>query len=241
MVPELERAAALIDGSVKAIVLVTPNNPTGAEYPAGVIGAFYDLAKRSGLPLILDETYRDFRASDERPHGLFEDPDWAETLIHLYSFSKTYRLTGHRVGAMIAGASVLCEVEKYIDNVTICANQLGQRAALFGLQNLSDWVEGERQEILRRKAAILAVFEGFEHGRILSCGAYFAFVEHGFEMASDVLAERLVKEQSLLVLPATMFAPGADPIGKACLRVAFANADLNGIAEFGRRWNSFDG
>ena len=239
MVPDIEHVASLIDGAVKAIVLVTPNNPTGAEYPEGVIQAFYDLAKRHGLPLILDETYRDFRASDERPHKLFEDPDWADTLIHLYSFSKTYRLTGHRVGAMIASASLLAEVEKYIDSVTICANQLGQRAALFGLRNLGDWVASERLEILRRKAAVEAAFARIEGSRILSVGAYFAFVEHGFDMPSDVLAERLVKEQSLLVLPATMFTPASDDVGNRCLRVAFANADLDGIAEFAQRWRAF--
>ncbi len=240
MVPDVERAERLIDDRVKAIVLVTPNNPTGAEYPEGVIRAFYELAKRHGLPLILDETYRDFRSSEGRPHALFDDPDWAETLIHLYSFSKTYRLTGHRVGAMIAGANVLAEVEKYIDSVTICANQLGQRAALFGLQNLGAWVASERLEILRRKAAIEAVFERLDGAKIVSCGAYFAFVDHGFQMASNVLAERLVKEQSLLVLPATMFTTADDPVGAQCLRIAFANADVAGIEEFARRWVAFD-
>lgn len=239
MVPDLERAEAMIDANVKAIVLVSPNNPTGAEYPEGVIAAFYALAKRHGLPLILDETYRDFRASDVRPHGLFDDPDWAETLIHLYSFSKTFRLTGHRVGAMIAGTDVLAEVEKYIDSVTICPNQLGQRAALFGLRHLGHWVAGERQEILRRKSTIEAVFADFPDATLLSSGAYFAFVDHGFDMSSDVVAERFVREQSVLMLPATMFSHGTDPVGPRCLRVAFANADLSGIAEFGRRWKDF--
>jgi len=147
---------------------------------------------------------------------------------------------GHRVGAMIAGASVLTEVEKYIDSVTICANQLGQRAALFGLRNLGDWVAEERLEILRRKDAIEDAFERMDGPRIISCGAYFAFVEHGFDMASNVLAERLVKEQSLLVLPASMFTPPDDPIGTSCLRIAFANADVDGIQEFERRWQAFE-
>jgi len=66
MVPDVEHAAKLIDDRVKAVVLVSPNNPTGAEYPEGTIQAFYNLAKQNGLPLILDETYRDFRTSDDR-------------------------------------------------------------------------------------------------------------------------------------------------------------------------------
>ncbi len=243
MVPDANQAAKLIDDRVKAIVLVTPNNPTGAEYPKGVIRAFYDLAKSRGIALILDETYRDFHSHEGAPHDLFTDAHWADTLIHLYSFSKAFRLTGHRVGAMIASLQLLEGVEKYIDAVTICPNQLGQRAALFGLRNLGDWVASERVEILRRKAAITGAFDAISGAKILSCGAYFAFVEHGFDMPSDQLAERLVKEQSLLVLPATMFAPrrdaGGDGTAERCLRIAFANADTDGIAEFAKRWTAF--
>jgi aspartate/methionine/tyrosine aminotransferase len=136
MLPDPEQAEALLDSRVKAILLVTPNNPTGAEYPAGLVQAFYDLAKKHGIALIVDETYRDFDARTGAPHDLFKDPDWSETLIHLYSFSKAYRLTGHRVGAMVASQSRLAEVEKVLDTITICPNQLGQIAALYGMQNL---------------------------------------------------------------------------------------------------------
>ncbi len=94
---------ALITPRTRAIVLVSPNNPGGAEYPAETLRAFLDLARAHGLALIVDETYRDFDSRTGRPHDLFADPDWADTLIHLYSFSKAYRLTGHRVGAIVAG------------------------------------------------------------------------------------------------------------------------------------------
>jgi aspartate/methionine/tyrosine aminotransferase len=82
------------------------------EYPADVLDAFRDLARARGLALIVDETYRDFdsRHSFEmggRPHDLMTDPDWSDTVIQLYSFSKAYRLTGHRVGAIIASAERL--------------------------------------------------------------------------------------------------------------------------------------
>ena len=85
-------------------MLVSPNNPGGVEYPAETLTAFRDLCRGRGIALIVDETYRDFdsRIEQGRPHDLFTDPDWADTFIHLYSFSKAYRLTGHRVGAVIA-------------------------------------------------------------------------------------------------------------------------------------------
>ena len=63
MVPEAEAAARLITDRTRAIVLVSPNNPTGAEYPAETLRAFFDLARARGIALIVDETYRDFRAN----------------------------------------------------------------------------------------------------------------------------------------------------------------------------------
>src|SRR5690606_16016064 len=98
----------------RAIVLVSPNNPGGAEYPAETLRAFRDLARRRGIALILDETYRDFDSRTGPAHDLFADPDWDEVLVQLYSFSKAYRLTGHRVGAMAASPRLLAEAEKFL-------------------------------------------------------------------------------------------------------------------------------
>ncbi|MBY0397241.1 MAG: aminotransferase, partial [Thermoleophilia bacterium] len=126
MVPEAAAAEALVTDRTRAIVLVSPNNPAGAEYPAGTLRAFLDLARARGLALVVDETYRDFDSRTGAPHDLFADPDWRETLVHLYSFSKAYRLTGHRVGAIVAGAARLAEAEKFLDCVAICLGQLGQ-------------------------------------------------------------------------------------------------------------------
>jgi aspartate/methionine/tyrosine aminotransferase len=239
MMPDLEAARARMAPNLRAMVLISPNNPTGAEYPPELIAAFAALARAHGAALVVDETYRDFRAGEGRPHELFADPDWRDVLIHLYSFSKAYRLTGHRVGAMIAAPARMAEAEKFLDTVQICAPQLGQRAALWGLQHLDGWVAGERAEILRRRDAARAEIEALPGWRLLGCGAYFAYVEHPFAVSSDALARDLVRAQSLLMLPGTMFAPtraeGGDGAGERQLRIAFANVDAAGLAELGRR------
>ena len=235
LLPDPDRAAALITDRTRALVLVTPNNPAGVEYPADLVHAMYELAKAKGIALIVDETYRDFDARPGPPHDLFADPDWPGTLIHLYSFSKAYRLTGHRVGAMVADTARLAQVEKYIDSVTICPNQLGQRAALWGLQNLAQWVAGERAEILDRRDAITDMFHRLDGWTLKGCGAYFAYVEHPYPMPSDQLAQTLVRDHAILLLPATMFTPHDDPSGARHLRIAFANIDRAGISRLQER------
>ena len=232
MVPLAEAAAALITPRTRAIALVSPNNPCGVEYPAATLAAFRDLARTHGIALIVDETYRDFDSRSGAPHDLFTDPAWDDTLIQLYSFSKAYRLTGHRVGAVIASPARLAEIEKFLDTVTICPNQLGQRAALWGMQHLDQWLAGERDEILARRAAIESHFPKLaaKGWQLLGCGAYFAYVQHPFDMSSADLAPLLVREAGVLVLPGTMFMPDEVPGGERQLRIAFANIDATGIA-----------
>ena len=233
LIPDADAAATLITPRTRAICLVTPNNPSGVEYSAEVVQAFFDLCRRQKIVLIIDETYRDFDSRDGAPHMLFQDPDWGNTLIQLYSFSKAYRLTGHRVGAMIASSARLSEAEKFLDTVTICPNQLGQRAALWGMQNLGDWLARERLEILDRRATIT---EGFSElaskgWDLMGCGAYFAYVRHPYDMSSDQLAPKLVRDAGILLLPGTMFMPPEISVGTTQLRIAFANIDQAGIAE----------
>ena len=246
LLPDPERAAALIGPRTRAIVLVSPNNPGGVEYPPALVAAFRDLCRAQGIALVLDETYRDFDSRHGleiggRPHELFSDPDWADVLVHLYSFSKAYRLTGHRVGAIIASAARLSEVEKFLDTVAICPSQLGQIGALWGMRNLAQWVAGERAEILDRRRAMVDGFSALEGWRLLGCGAYFAYVEHPFDAPSPEVARRLVREQAVLMLPGTMFQPDEHPEGARQFRIAFANVDTAGIAALFQRLSAFHG
>ena len=243
LVPTVEAAEALISPRTRAIALVSPNTPGGVEYPAETIAAFFELAKSRGIKLILDETYRDFDSRDGAPHDLITRDDWDDTLIALYSFSKAYRLTGHRTGAVLTSQPLLAEIEKFLDTVAICAPQLGQHAAVWGLENLAQWLAGERAEILDRRAAILDNLPVIEAKgwRLMGCGAYFAYFEHPFAESSADLAPRLVRDAGVLLLPGTMFMPEDAPEGARQVRVAFANVDRAGIAELFRRLAAVEG
>ncbi len=221
--PAVEDAARLIDANTRAIVLCSPNNPTGSIYPPNVIDAFFDLAKSRGIALVIDETYKDFRADPAPPHGIFSKPSWQDAFIHLYSFSKVFSMTGYRAGSIIASTRILGEVEKILDCMAICAPHISQRAALFGLTSLDAW---KREKIATMRARLEALRAGFSRPslkyRMVSSGALFAYVEHPFdgETAKQV-AMRLAGEHDVLCLPGSMFGAGQDRY----LRIAFANAE----------------
>ncbi len=139
------------------------------------------------------------------------------------------------MGAIVASQARLAQVEKFLDTVAICPSQLGQIGALWGMRHLAQWVAGERAEILARRAAMTGGFAALPDWRLLGCGAYFAYVEHPYDLPSDALAKRLVHEAAILMLPGTMFQPQTHPEGARQLRIAFANIDAGGIAEMFRR------
>jgi aspartate/methionine/tyrosine aminotransferase len=220
-VPDPDDAAARITERTRAIVLVTPNNPTGAVYPPDTVAAFYRLAQAKGLALVIDETYRDFLPADAAPHDLFRDPRWPDTLVHLYSFSKVFCLTGYRVGAIACSRDFGAQIAKAMDTIAICAPRLGQAAAIHGLRALGAWRRGNTAMMRERLAALRAAFRGNNVGyELVSSGAYFAYVRHPHDgRPAAAVARRLADSQNLLCLPGTMFGDGQD----AFLRFAFAN------------------
>jgi aspartate/methionine/tyrosine aminotransferase len=221
--PNIEEAARAIGPRTKAIVLVSPNNPTGAVYKPETIRAFYKLARERGIALVLDETYRDFLPEDGAPHDLFDDADWPRSLIHLYSFSKVFAMTGYRVGAIVAGNAFIEHAAKAMDCIAICAPRIGQEAAFFGLGHLSDWRSGNTRMLRARRKALLKAFARNDLGyELISAGAYFAYLKHPHRgrKATEV-ARRLADRQNLLALPGSVFGPRQDDF----LRVAYANVD----------------
>ncbi|HRE20584.1 MAG TPA: aminotransferase [Rhabdaerophilum sp.] len=232
-VPDLDRAAALIDARTRAIVLVSPNNPTGAIYPPDVIAGFARLCRARGLALVLDETYRDFLPAGTAPHALFEDADWGDVLIQLYSFSKAHAIPGHRLGAMVAAPSVIAEIAKVLDSVQICPARPAQAVVAWAIEAMRPWREAQRMDLQRRAEACRAAFAPLNGWRLHSIGAYFAYVSHpdaGERAARDV-ARDLAAKRGVLALPGPYFGPGQEDH----LRLAFANVGVERIAEVGVR------
>jgi aspartate/methionine/tyrosine aminotransferase len=224
------RAEPRVDARTRAVVLVTPNNPTGAIAGPAEIAERYEFARRHGIALILDETYKDFRATTAPPHELFSRPDWPGTLVHLFSFSKVFSLAGYRVGSLTAHPDLLREAVKLADCQTIGAPRLAQEAAAYGLAHLGDWVEANRVEMNARVDAFRAAIAATPY-ELLSAGAYFAYARHPFEEPARAVARRLADDRNVLCIPGECFGPGQE----RHLRIAFGNATREQIRDVGTR------
>ena len=236
-VPDVTEAEKLIDAKTRAIVLVTPNNPTGAVYPPETIAAFAALCERRGIWLVLDETYRDFLpAAMTRPHEVFSASGWQRSVIGLYSFSKAYAVPGWRLGAITAGEDVVAQIGKVLDCIQINPVRAGQAAVRWGIDGIRSWREGNRVEINARAALFREAMEPLNDWRVLSAGAYFAYVAHPFaEVPAAEVAQKLALERGVLALPGPYFGPGQE----RHLRIAIANVSAERISGLGERLRGF--
>ena len=236
LLPDCAAIAGAITNKTKAVALVSPNNPTGSIYPPGLLLEIFKLCQVRKLWLILDETYRDFLPLDQAvPHHLFTQDNWENTLIQLYSFSKSYCLPGHRLGAITAGPDLVFQLAKIIDNIQICAPRTVQHALAPMIDKLADWRHENRQRIAARVSVFRHALNQLNGWDLLSSGAYFGFVRHPYSAVDSLeVAQIMARKAGVLVIPGTFFGDGQD----AMLRFAFANAGRDVIAKLPDRLNN---
>lgn len=234
--PSPEEIEALITPRTRAILLVSPSNPTGVVIPAELLEKLYEIAKRNSIALILDETYSEFISVNSPPHTLFINPDWEDHFIHITSFGKTYALTGYRAGMLVASAEFIQEALKSQDTMLICQPHITQHAVAFGIEHLDEWVAANRSMMERRHDVFVNEFESADNlFKLVTSGPFFAWVRHPWPLLSSKDAVRkLINEAALLTLPGAIFGPGME----SYIRLAFGNIKEERISESVKRFLS---
>ncbi|MGC6485564.1 MAG: aminotransferase [Candidatus Puniceispirillales bacterium] len=233
-IPSVDSITAAITPQTKALALVSPNNPTGAVYPSEQLEAIAACCRRHGIWLILDETYRDFLPPEAIPHQLLAG-DARDRVILLYSFSKSYAIPGHRLGAITAPVEAVSQMTKIMDNIQICAPRAAQRALAPMIAALAPWRDENTARMAERARAFRSAFAGQNDWQIASMGAYFGYVRHPGKEGSLAMAEALVRQAGVLTIPGGFFGDGQDQF----LRFAFANAETEAISQLPERLNLF--
>jgi len=219
----------LITPRTRAILLVSPSNPTGVVTPPEVIHELYALARRRGTALVLDETYADFIPGGAVPHDLFADPHWGDHLVQIISFGKTYALTGYRAGCLVASERFIAQALKAQDTMAVCQPRITQHAVLYGVRHLDGWVAGNRLMMERRHDLFRSAFTRPGNPfALVASGTFFAWVRHPFPgLTGREVARRLAVEAGVICLPGEVFGPGLEPY----LRIAFGNIREETIPE----------
>jgi aspartate/methionine/tyrosine aminotransferase len=223
---DVARLAALITPRTRALVVNLPANPTGAVATPDALSAIATLAQRHDLAVVSDEVYGRIRY-DRRADSIAALPDMLDRTVIVDSFSKTYSMTGWRLGFGVVPPAIVERVTKLVVNGTSCTPPFVQLAGLAALTGSQDCVAAAVGRYERRRDWLVDALNGLPG---VHCsppeGAFYAFpdvreIEAQTALTTEQLAARLLEVHGVAVLPGTAFGPG----GAGRLRLSFATAD----------------
>ena len=210
----------LRESKSKGVVLISPNNPTGACYSRDEMLTLLKWCRSNKVEILLDETYYLFLEEDMHS-GLGEFLSSCLSLVG--SFSKCFSLTGYRVGYLVTRPEVYTQLMKIQDTLVICAPHISQRAAYWGLKLCSEDVNEQRQILAKQRTMMKAAFIEFKNFKLKSIGVFFAYVEHPWEKLTATDATlKLYEHTGIVGLPGSIFGPSQEKF----IRLAYANLSL---------------
>ncbi|MDO4561168.1 MAG: pyridoxal phosphate-dependent aminotransferase [bacterium] len=226
--PDLSDIRQKITPRTKAIVIVTPSNPTGGVLSREKLEGLAEIAAANDLLVISDEIYERLVYDGARPTSIASLPGMAERTVTLNGFSKAYSMTGWRVGYAAAPKELVAAMNKIHQHNTTCAPSFAQRAALVALRDEKDEVAAMVREYQRRRDYAVAAINGMAGVSCLSPkGAFYIFINvKGLGRPSAEVAEYLLEEAKIALVPGDVFGEN----GRGYLRMSFANS-LENIAE----------
>jgi len=211
----------LISPSTKAIVLVSPSNPTGTIFPERDLRRVGQMARDRGVLILLDDPYSHFCYENRhRFFNLAAVPELSDHVVYLFTFSKVYAMTGWRIGYMIMPEVLKKQVLKVHDATIICAPRVSQLAALAALTEEPDHVQGFERILANRRTMICERLDRLPHvfQYVKPEGAYYVFPrilaepEDSFEFCV-----RLLDAAKVTLTPGRAFGPA----GKHHVRMAY--------------------
>ena len=223
--PSMDDVTSLITGKSRVMILNYPNNPTGSVLSYDEVAALSKIAVDCDLVVISDEVYEKMVYDGVKHYCLATFPGMRERTLVVNSFSKTYAMTGLRVGCVYGPTELVSPLWLVNQYAVACVDTFSQYVALAALKGPQDCVEEMVKEFDRRRHLVherLNEIEGINCQ--LPKGAFYAFPNiKGLGLSSERLAELLVKEASVLTVPGSAF--GA--CGEGYLRLSYASAYKN--------------
>ena len=212
---QLEKA---VTDKTKILIMPFPNNPTGAIMTKEELQPIVDFVIEHDLFVISDEIYSELTYSGNHVSiGAF--PGMKERTIVINGFSKSYAMTGWRLGYACGPQVILKQILKIHQFAIMCAPKTSQYAAIEALRHGDDDVEKMRDEYDRRRRFLLNAFEEMGIECFEPYGAFYMFPSiKKFGMSSDEFATRLLKEEKIAVVPGTAFGD----CGEGFLRISYA-------------------
>lgn len=227
MMPEDIEAA--ITERTRVLLINSPCNPTGAVASRPVLESYAKVAQEHDLMVISDEAYESLIYGDAKHISIATLPGMAERTVSIYTFSKSYAMTGWRVGYLTGPAGIVNEVHKIQEGVVSCPVTFAQYGALAALEGPQDCIAEMVTEYDKRRRFALDALGGIDG---ITCveprGAFYIFVNvSSFSLSSMDLVMYLLEKAAVATVPGTAFGPG----GEGFLRLCYGSVSMEKLAE----------
>jgi len=220
-----EKVEQAITKRTKMIIINSPANPTGSVMSKNDLEGIAELAIRHNLLILSDEIYEKILYDGSRHYSIASFPGMKERTITVFAFSKTYAMTGWRVGYAVAPKSIVGEMTKLQEFYVTCATSICQRAALAALEGPQDFVTGMVAEFKRRRDFM---YDEIGRMRGFSCvkpkGAFYLFPNVSrTELRKDDPAKDLLEKCKVVTAPGKAFGGYADGYVRISLASSMGN------------------
>jgi len=213
-----------VNQHTKAILICNPSNPVGKVFTKKELESLVEIAKRYNLYIISDETYEYFTFDGSRHISVASLPGAAEHCISIFSLSKTYSMTGWRIGYSVTTQAVANQLFKVHDSLVTCPTAVSQYAALEAIEGPQNAVDEFRSIYIRRRQIVIDALKKTNKLKLVTPqGGYFAFIKVENDIDDYELAIDLVKHAAVAVVPGSAFGLG----GEHHIRVSFGCEDEN--------------
>lgn len=220
--PDLQELETLVTPKTKMILICTPSNPTGQVYDADLMQALMDFAQRHDLYVLSDEIYGEIVFDQEHASALPYDDDGRSLIVT--GMSKSYAMTGYRVGFTRANPDYIELAAKLQEPMVSCGTGFSQMASVVGLDGPQDCIEEMRLAYKSRRDVALEVLRDYDLYRYTPGGAFYLLIDiSSTGMDSRDFAIKLVGEKKVAVTPGSTF-------GQMCsdhVRISIASSEDN--------------
>lgn len=231
--PDIDRLKLAISGKTRAIVTISPNNPSGVVYPASLLAGINVLCRDNGIYHISDEAYEYFTYGDNQHFSPGSLENAADHTISLYSLSKAYGFASWRIGYMVYPGNLTSAVYKAQDTNLICPAIASQYAALGALSEGAGYCRKKLEVIREARQIILEKLKTVQSLCTVSHseGAFYLLIKLNTDLDDMAVAEKLIRKHRVAVLPGNTFGLH----GGCYFRVAYGALDKNNASEGIRR------
>ncbi len=221
--PDLDALEKLITPRAKLLLINSPNNPTGAVYSRSTIERIIEIAQRHNLWLLSDECYDQILLDGAwtSPAAIVPDDPRIATV---FTFSKTYAMTGWRMGYVAGSAELMDTVTKVLESNSSCVSTITQVAGEAALDGPQDCVAEMNAAYRRRRDAVVAILRDAELFIAEPKGAFYCMADISPSgLGARDFAFRLLRERGVAVAPGTAFGE----VARDAVRISLASSDAD--------------